>query len=131
MTDGQLLRVIKMLAIFDCTSAEREKRKRKREMEKKMHYIFYSQTLYPRRILSGAKSIRIVEANRKSVSLNGRHFQQTGHQPGMVDNHPARGQLNKEKVEFSLSPFAPENLVSRVTFGCPVLRQAAYSPHPG
>ena len=28
--------------------------------------------------------------------VGGHHFQQTGHQPGMVAN-PARGQLNKEK----------------------------------
>ena len=35
--------------------------------------------------------------NRKSVC--GRHFQQTGHQPGIVAN-PARGQLNKETRIF-------------------------------
>ena len=37
------------------------------------------------------------------------------YQPGKVAN-PARGQLNKENY-FSLSPFAPENLVSRDEFG--------------
>ena len=44
-------------------------------------------------------------------------------QPGKVAN-PARGQPNCENV-FSLSPFAPENLVSRDGFGIPVPRQPA------
>ena len=47
----------------------------------------------------------------------------------MVDN-PARGQLNRE-INISLSPFAPENLVSRDGFGRPVLRQPAHSPYSG
>ena len=38
-------------------------------------------------------------------------------QPGKVAN-PARGQLNREN-DSSLSPFAPENLVSRGGFGSP------------
>ena len=33
------------------------------------------------------------------VCVCGRHFQQIGHQPGMVAN-PARGQLNKENRIF-------------------------------
>ena len=45
-------------------------------------------------------------------------------QPGKFAN-PARSQLNKEN-EFSLSPFAPENLVSRNGFGRPVPRQPAH-----
>ena len=45
-------------------------------------------------------------------------------QPGKVAN-PARGQLNRENV-FSLSAFAPENLVSRDGFGSPVPRQPAH-----
>ena len=45
-------------------------------------------------------------------------------QPGKVAN-PARGQLNR-KMFFSLSPFAPENLVSRDGFGSPVPRQPAH-----
>ena len=45
-------------------------------------------------------------------------------QPGKVAN-PGRGQLNRETF-FSLSPFAPENLVSRDGFGSPVLRQPAH-----
>ena len=46
------------------------------------------------------------------------------HQPGRVVI-PARGQLSREK-EFSLSPFAPENVVSRDGFGSrPVPRQPA------
>ena len=36
--------------------------------------------------------------------------------------NPARGQLNRDIV-FYLSPFAPENLVSRDGFGSPVPRQ--------
>ena len=45
-------------------------------------------------------------------------------QPGKVAN-PARGQLNWEKG-YSLSPFAPENFVSRDGFGSPVPRQRAH-----
>ena len=45
-------------------------------------------------------------------------------QPGKVTN-PARGQL-KRKMFFSLSPFAPENLVSRDGFGSTVPRQPAH-----
>ena len=50
-------------------------------------------------------------------------------QPGKVAN-PARGQLNTENEYFniSLSPFAPENLVSRDGFGSPFPRQPAH-PH--
>ena len=39
--------------------------------------------------------------------------------------NPARGQLNRENY-FSLSLFAPENLVSRDGFGSPVPRQPAH-----
>ena len=49
-------------------------------------------------------------------------------QPGKVPN-PARGQLNGGKRNFSLSPFAPENLVSRDGFGRPVPRHPAHAPH--
>ena len=45
-------------------------------------------------------------------------------QPGKVAN-PARGQLNRE-MNISLSPFAPENLVSRGGFGRAVPRKPAY-----
>ena len=44
--------------------------------------------------------------------------------PGKVAN-PDRGQLNR-KIILSLSPFAPENLVSRDGFGSPVPRQPAH-----
>ena len=47
----------------------------------------------------------------------------------MVAN-PARGQLNR-KIEFSLSPFAPANLVSRESFDCPVPLQPSRSLHQG
>ena len=40
--------------------------------------------------------------------------------------HPARGQLNMENELFSLSAFAPENLVSRDGFGSSVPRQPAH-----
>ena len=46
-------------------------------------------------------------------------------QPGKAAN-PARGQLNREDGFFSLSPFAPENLVSRDGFGSPVPRQPGH-----
>ena len=39
------------------------------------------------------------------------HFKQGVYEPGM-GAYPARGQLNRENI-FSLSPLAPENLVSR------------------
>ena len=45
-------------------------------------------------------------------------------QPSKVAN-PARGQLNRE-MNISLSPFAPENLVSRDGFGSSVPRQPAH-----
>ena len=45
-------------------------------------------------------------------------------QQGKVAN-PARGQRNRENI-FSLSPFAPENLVSRDRFGSPVPHQPAH-----
>ena len=45
----------------------------------------------------------------------------------------ARGQLNMENeyLYISLSPIAPENLVSRDGFGRPAQRQPAHSPHSG
>ena len=46
-------------------------------------------------------------------------------QPGKVPN-PARGIAKQGKIFFSLSPFAPENLVSRDGFGSPVPRQPAH-----
>ena len=45
-------------------------------------------------------------------------------QPGKVAN-PTRGQLNRE-MKFSLSVFAPENLVSLDGFGSSVPRQPAH-----
>ena len=50
-------------------------------------------------------------------------------QPGKVAN-PARDQLNR-KNSIPLSPYVPENLVSRDGFGCPVPRQSAHSPNSG
>ena len=46
-------------------------------------------------------------------------------QPDKVAN-PARGQLNRENENISLSPFAPENLVSGDGFGSPVPRQPTH-----
>ena len=48
-------------------------------------------------------------------------------EPGKVTN-PARRQLHREnrKIVFSLSPFAPENSVSRDGFGSPVPRQPVH-----
>ena len=56
--------------------------------------------------------------------MYGQHFQESMDQPGMITN-PARGQLNREN-EISLSPFAPENLVSQDGLGSPVPRQPAH-----
>ena len=61
--------------------------------------------------------------------MSGQHFQLSIHQHGVVTN-PDRGELNKNiYIYISLSPFAPENLVSRDVFGLPVPRQPAHSPH--
>ena len=49
--------------------------------------------------------------------------------PDVIAN-PDRGQLNRV-LFFSLSPFAPENLVSRDGFGRPVPHQPAQSSHSG
>ena len=46
-------------------------------------------------------------------------------QPGKVAN-PARGQLNREKCFFFISPFVPDSLVSRDGFGSPVPRQPSH-----
>ena len=51
-------------------------------------------------------------------------------QAGMAAN-PARGELDREKMNISLSPFAPEKLVSRDRLGRPVPRQPAHFPHSG
>ena len=50
--------------------------------------------------------------------------------PGYVANS-AHGQLNMEKlkIDMSLSLYAPENLVSRDGFGRPVPCQPAHFPH--
>ena len=50
-------------------------------------------------------------------------------QLGEVAN-PARGQLNR-KNEYSMCPFAPENLISRDGFDCPAPCQPAHCPHSG
>ena len=60
------------------------------------------------------------------IYMYGHHRKLRIDQPGKVVN-PARGQLNREIIS-SLSPFAPENLVSLDGIGHPVLRQAARSP---
>ena len=56
--------------------------------------------------------------------MYGHTYRKSKDQPGKVAN-PARGQLNREN-EFSMSPFAPENLVTRDGFGSPVPRQSAH-----
>ena len=54
--------------------------------------------------------------------MYGQPFQQSMDQPGMVANS-ARGQLNRgKKGKKSLSPFAPENVVSPDRFSRPVRR---------
>ena len=59
--------------------------------------------------------------------MYGHTYSKSMDQPGKVANS-ARGQLNGENENFkiSLSPFAPQNLVSRDSFGSPVPRQPAY-----
>ena len=52
------------------------------------------------------------------------HISQENESTGKVA-HPARGQLNR-KNDYSLSPFVPENLISRDGFGSPAPRQPAH-----
>ena len=59
----------------------------------------------------------------------GQYSKQSIDQVGMIAN-PARGQLNRKRYVF-MSSFAPENLVSRDGFKCPVPRQPAHSRYSG
>ena len=56
--------------------------------------------------------------------MSGHTYSKSMDQPGKVAN-PARGQLNRQNEHF-LSPFAPENFVSRDGFDSPVPRQPAH-----
>ena len=64
------------------------------------------------------------EVTSSVYCMYGHTYSKSMDQPGDVAN-PARGQLNRE-ISFSLSAFAPENLVSRDGFGSPVPRQFAH-----
>ena len=63
---------------------------------------------------------------RKQNNNKNTYSKKSNGQPGKVAN-PARGRLNMEN-EYStvMSPFAPENLVSRDGFGRPVPSQPAH-----
>ena len=61
---------------------------------------------------------------RRQSDMHGHTYSKSMDQPGKVAN-PARGQLNSE-MNISLSPFVPDNLVSRDGFGSPVPRQPAH-----
>ena len=50
-------------------------------------------------------------------------------QPGKVANPAHHGQLNRENEYFPVTPFAPDDLVSRDEFGRPVPRQSTHSPY--
>ena len=64
------------------------------------------------------------------VCMYGHTHGKSNDQPGNVAN-PARGQLNREKMDISLSPYyVPGNLVSRDGFSRPVPRQPAHMPIP-
>ena len=56
--------------------------------------------------------------------MHGHTYSKSKDQRGKAAN-PARGQLHMEN-NISLSPFTPENLVSRDGFGSPVPRQSAH-----
>ena len=56
--------------------------------------------------------------------MNGHTYSKTMNQLGKVAN-PARVKPNRV-INIPLSPFAPENLVSRDGFGSPVPRQPAH-----
>ena len=64
-----------------------------------------------------------------TVCMYRQHPQESIDGPGMAVI-PAHGRITREML-FSLSPFAPEKLVSRDEFGRPVLRQPAHSLHAG
>lgn len=55
------------------------------------------------------------------VFVCSQHFPQSGNRLGLVFD-TTFGQINKG-YKFSLRPFAPENLISRLRFGCPVSGQ--------
>ena len=59
------------------------------------------------------------------VRMYGHTYSKSKDQPGKVAN-PACGSLNREKMIFFLSAFAPENLVSRGGFGSSVPRQPTH-----
>ena len=75
------------------------------------------------RRLEGRESPRTLDV---ILFMYGNNLQQGMDQPGKITN-PVRGQL----MNVSLSPLAPENLVSRDEFGRPVPRQPANFPHSG
>ena len=72
----------------------------------------------PREVLS-RRTVGILTLSSNFVY--GKHFQQSMDRPSMFAN-PARGQLDR-KTEYPLSPYAPENSVSRDGFGRPFPRQ--------
>ena len=57
--------------------------------------------------------------------MYGHTYSKSIDKPGKAAANPARGQPNRE-INISLSPFAPENLVSRDGFSSPVPRQRAH-----
>ena len=60
------------------------------------------------------------------VCMHAQHFQQCTDQPGLVANPACCSQLNRKRMFFSLSPFAPENSVSPDKLG----RAAPHQPDP-
>ena len=73
---------------------------------------------------SRAKALTLQERHRRFVGDSAFRRSFRGDGPGKVAN-PARRQLNRENI-IPLSPFAPENLVSRDGFGRPVPHQPAH-----
>ena len=71
------------------------------------------------------KSYDRITTNILTRLMYGYTYSQSMDQPGKVAS-PARGQLNRETMNISLSAFVPENLVSRDGFGSPVPRQPAH-----
>ena len=65
-----------------------------------------------------------------SMYTYGHRIKQSVDQPGKVAN-PARGQLKRENYYIPLSPYAPENLVSRDRFSLLIPRQPTYCSYPG
>ena len=97
-------------------------------------WVFFTLTYRTSTLPSNMRGCRFNTVSQRGTKVNESHhnvcvcmvitYSKSMGQPGKVDD-PARGQLNKEKMDNSLSSFAPENLAWRDGIGSPVPRQPA------